>query len=272
MFDLIEDRFFSAGGGGGAEDNGGDGGSATSGGNGGDDGDPGEDGATPGSGGGGGGDGNNPGGNGSEGRVFVSYPIFRILPVEYLYFNAKYQNSSRTGELSWATAMEWENDRFEIERSVNNVNSWEKIGEVPGSGYTDGPIEYQYQDIKLPSSGGNIFYRLKQIDFNENFSFSDTKAIKIDPAPGTTSWNVYPNPTSGKVLNLEMKDLSSYGDRPITVRIIASNGTYGIIQVTELSSLSQMTAAYFEQKSAGVYTLEITWGDQKEYHKVILRR
>lgn len=196
----------------------------------------------------------------------------RILPVEYLYFNASYNSSIRTGELTWATAKEWENDRFEIERSVNDVKSWETVGQVPGAGYSDQPVEYEYQDMKLPLAGGNIFYRLKQFDFDGEFSYSETKAIRVEPMSGTASWRVYPNPTTGDPINLEMLDTGAYQDEKITVRIVSVTGQYDVIEGTSPSQLSAQLSDILRSKKAGIYTLEISWGMQREYHKVILRR
>jgi len=91
-------------------------------------------GAFDGSGGGGGShSGAENGGKGAKGVIIVRYDIPRTLPIEYLYFDSNYNSQVRTGELSWATAKEWENSHFEIERAVNNVREWKAIGEVSWS-------------------------------------------------------------------------------------------------------------------------------------------
>ncbi|WP_139352684.1 glycine-rich domain-containing protein [Algoriphagus sp. A40] len=220
----------------------------------------------------GGGAGGSRGGDGFPGVVYIRYPNYRILAVEYLYFNAKYNPGFRSGDLTWATAKEWENDRFEIERSVNDVKSWETIGQVNGAGYSDAPIDYSYQDMKLPLAGGNIFYRLKQVDFDGDSTYSDTKAIQVEAMPGTTYWRVYPNPTTGDPINLEMLDTGAYNDEEITVRVISATGQFETLQGSSATLLSSQLSEILRTKAAGIYTLEISWGNFKEYHKVILRR
>jgi hypothetical protein len=277
-FDITLNRFFGAGGAGGSRDNyTAIGGSSGAGGNGGSEEDNdatnGGNATTPGSGGGGGGhDEKVRGGNGAKGVVIVRYEIARILPVEFLYFNAKYNSVIRSGDLTWATAKEWENDRFEIERSVNNAQQWEAIGEIAGAGYADAEVKYDYSDIKLPAAGGNIFYRLKQYDFNGEFTYSDTKAIKVESLPGTSRWSVFPNPTTGDSFNIEILDLSVYRDEAITLRVIAMTGQFDIIEVIEMKNMGAKVSDLFESKTPGVYTIEIAWGANREYHKVILRR
>ncbi len=198
--------------------------------------------------------------------------IFKVLPVDYLYFNAKYHSTFRSGDLTWATAKEWENDRFEIERSINDIKSWETIGQVTGAGYSDKPVEYAYQDMKLPLAGGTIFYRLKQFDFDGDYGYSDVKAIQVEPTEGLTYWRVYPNPSNGSSINLEMLDTGTYQDEKISVRIVSVTGQYDTFEGDSPTSLSAQLAAILRSKTAGVYTLEISWGIKREYHKVILRR
>ncbi len=195
----------------------------------------------------------------------------RILPVEYLYFNVSLLRLDRTGELTWVTAKEWESSHFEIERSVNNVESWKVIDLILGSGYTDSPVEYRYKDQYLPVAGGNIFYRLKQVDFDGNSTYSVTKSIQVNPMNGTTNWRVYPNPTTGDPINLEMLDTGDFRDEKITVSVFSQTGLVEIIEGASANHLSAQLSNILRSKAAGIYTLAISWGDNREYHKLILR-
>ncbi len=218
----------------------------------------------------GGGAGTTAGGNGASGRVFINYSIYSILPVEYLSFTATYQKNTRSGLLNWSTAKEWENAHFEIERAVNHAKDWQNIGQVSGAGYSDQPINYSYQDLKLPLHGGSIFYRLKQRDFDGDSSYSETKSILVDAIPGTSYWRAYPNPTSGDSFHLELMDNSAYHDDLLTVRIIAASGQFDVIESKGISSLNALISDVLKSKESGVYTLEISWNIHREYHKFIL--
>jgi hypothetical protein len=228
--------------------------------------------ASPNSGSGGGaGSASTRGGNGSNGKVIVQI-VYRILPVEFSKFEVEFEEFNRVGRLSWGTSKEWENSHFEIERAVNSVKNWKTIARVEGNGYSDGPINYEYQDLKLPVAGGNIFYRLKQVDFDGEFSFSDTKSIKVEALPGTTQWRVFPNPTTGYPFSIQILDPSIYQDEPVTLRVISPTGQYEFIQLDEIQEMGTQVSNFFEQKASGVYTIEIAWGAKREYHKVILKR
>ena len=220
----------------------------------------------------GGGAGYGQGGRGGNGIVYIYYFNYRILKVEYLYFKSNYNEENRSGKLTWATSKEWENSHFEIERSVNNTKEWEAIDEVAGAGYSDKEVRYDYSDMKLPVAGGNIFYRLKQYDFDGAFTYSATRSIKVEALPGTTLWRVFPNPTTGNPFNIKILDPSAYQDEPITLRIISTTGQFETIQVSEMQQMGDQVSDWFTTRASGIYTIEISWGNQREYHKVILRR
>jgi hypothetical protein len=90
--------------------------------------------------------------------------------------------------------------------------------------------------------------------------------------PGTSYWRVFPNPTTGDPINLEMLDTGVYNDEEITVRVIAATGQFEILKGTSQSLLSSQLSNILRGKAAGIYTVEISWSTYKEYHKVILRR
>ncbi len=267
----FDNRVYAAGGGGAGEDDRGFGGANLRGGNGAEDDDEGEEGQTLGSGGGGGGD-DRRGGKGSNGVVIVRYEIARILPVEFLSFQSTYQVAKRTGFLEWATAKEWENSHFEIERAINSVDSWTKIGEIQGQGFADSPTSYSFEDINLPIQGGNIFYRLKQVDFDGTYTYSRTTAIQIEGQKSNKTWRAYPNPTNGYSFQIGMIDPSSYRDEPISIRVISPTGLYHYIRVDDIQTIGKQVGDWLIGQTAGIYTIEIVWGTNREYHKVILKR
>lgn len=113
------------------------------------------------------------------------------LPIELISFEAVKVNNEV--KLLWQTLSELNNDYYTIERSVD-LQNWEFITQVDGAGNSSTTLEYQTWD-KMPLEGTS-YYRLKQTDFNGEFSYSELKPIhfKID-----NELNIFPNPTSGIV-------------------------------------------------------------------------
>lgn len=91
------------------------------------------------------------------------------LPVQWLSFAAK--RESAIVLLDWATASEINSDYFEVQRSENG-SMFNVIGKVMASGESNNVSEYQYLDTKPLNNGKPVYYRLKQVDRDGQFSFS----------------------------------------------------------------------------------------------------
>jgi hypothetical protein len=112
-----------------------------------------------------------------------------IVPVELTSFTASVTGSDV--KLLWATASELNNSGFGIERKYANSEFME-VGFVPGFGTTSEPKSYSFSDQNLRS--GVYSYRLKQIDFDGTFTYSDEVEVEvIAPASFSLDQN-YPNP------------------------------------------------------------------------------
>ena len=116
------------------------------------------------------------------------------LPIELVYFNARLQNES-TVLLNWETATEINNDYFTIEKSNDAIN-WKSIGEIKGAGNSSQSINYSYRDYKLLS--GISYYRLKQIDFDGQYTYSQVEVIDLNRPNNFV--NIYPNPASKQIV------------------------------------------------------------------------
>ncbi len=114
------------------------------------------------------------------------------LPVELTTFSAKTNGSSV--ELKWQTATEINNLGFEVERRVKDqtTGNWKKIGFVEGNGNSNSTKNYGFKD-KNPSGGKRFLYRLKQIDNDGTFSYSDEVEVELLPDKFELYQN-YPNP------------------------------------------------------------------------------
>jgi photosystem II stability/assembly factor-like uncharacterized protein len=123
-----------------------------------------------------------------------------IVPVELISFTSSVNVKDVT--LNWQTATETNNSGFEIERNTpHNPLSrgeaegrgvWRSIGFVNGNGTTTEPQSYSFLDKEL--SVGKYQYRLKQIDFDGTFEYSNTIEVEIgNPTKFSLEQN-YPNP------------------------------------------------------------------------------
>jgi hypothetical protein len=131
---------------------------------------------------------NNPDGE-IRGQINFSNIVSGNVPVELMFFSASVKDNSIT--LSWTTATETNNRGFEIQKQ-NETNTWKTIGFVQGKGTSTEVQSYSFTDENLTSR--KYSYRLKQVDFDGRFEYSNVVNVNIG-APLSFELNQnYPNP------------------------------------------------------------------------------
>lgn len=114
-----------------------------------------------------------------------------VVPVELISFSGIQKENGVL--LSWRTSTETNNKGFEIERKLPaSENEWNKLSFIDGQGTTSETTEYEYLDeINLP---GIYNYRLKQIDFDGSFTYSNIVEIDFSTVLNYKLSQNYPNP------------------------------------------------------------------------------
>ncbi|WP_091652051.1 fibronectin type III domain-containing protein [Algoriphagus ornithinivorans] len=194
----------------------------------------------------------------------------RVLPIDLAYFTVAKNTDSRISMLRWATLKEWENSHFEIERSFNSIQEWASIGSVSGQGYSDGEVEYEFVDWSLPVSAGNIYYRIKQVDFDGTFSYSPVKAVQIDAIPGKDPWILYPNPSLlQEEVKIEWREPQDWKEEQVILRISNSKGFGTSLFLRNISEVQEVVKSYFNDQPAGLYLIDLSWADKNQQFKVL---
>ncbi len=189
-----------------------------------------------------------------------------IVPVELTSFTAN--SSGDVVNLLWSTATETNNKGFEIQRKIEN-GSWETIGYKAGRGTTTNITAYSFSDNTGNLNTGNLIYRLKQIDFDGTYKYSNEVEVqKIQLNKYELSQN-YPNPFNpstsikysiGKNGLVTLKIYNILGKEVVTlVNGVKTAGSYEIIfNAHNLSS--------------GVYFYKLQSGNYNETKKFILMK
>lgn len=114
------------------------------------------------------------------------------LPIELVEFSAVEEGTAVL--TTWTTATETDNDHFVVERSADAM-AFEAVGTVDGAGSSQALLNYAYTDeAPLP---GTSYYRLKQVDINGAFSYSDMEPVVRQG--GTEALRIWPNPVVGQL-------------------------------------------------------------------------
>lgn len=152
------------------------------------------------------------------------------LPVELMSFEATHVGSDAL--LQWATASEKNNNFFSIERSSEGQR-WTDIGKVDGNGTTAEIHNYEYRDLNINLLfSQSLYYRLKQVDYNGNFQYSEVKEITLSgiEATGIKAWyngtedRVYLNYTTATAESFSVQLTDIQGKLIAAQRVDASEG------------------------------------------------
>lgn len=144
----------------------------------------------------------------------VDFTIGSPMPVTLVSFEVK-PGSESSAVLNWKTSEETNNAGFDIEMSADARN-FTKVGFLEGGGSTKVVREYQYAVKHLQS--GRYYFRLKQLDYDGKFEYSQIRAMELKVAKELLS--VYPNPTSGKL----RINPSLHKGQAFTVKIVNQSG------------------------------------------------
>ena len=149
-----------------------------------------------------------------------------VLPVTLIGFTGSIKNNAAV--LNWSTASELNNKGFEVQLSHDNKN-FSAIGFVAGNGNTSAISQYSFMDDSKMLSGSN-YYRLKQIDNDGNYKYSNV--VKLDFK--RSSWNIFGNPSKNPSIQLQTDAQSN-----VAVQIVSLNGQ--VIQTINKGTLAAGT-------------------------------
>lgn len=190
--------------------------------------------------------------------------IDALVPVELTSFTATSNNNEVV--LNWSTATETNNQVFEVERKSEG-SEFRTIGYVDGKGTTTEQQNYSYSDKNVEV--GNYTYRLKQIDFNGQFEYSNEVEVEVS-APSVFALDQnYPNPFNpSTVINYSIPEVGFV--KLAVFNLLGEKVAELVNQVVEAGS-HQVT---FNASSlpSGAYFYSIESGDFTQVKKMLLTK
>jgi len=173
-----------------------------------------------------------------------------VLPIELTSFTVTKENNDAI--LKWTTASELNNERFEIEVALHPLpltnENFKRIGTVPGNGTTTTNQLYTYHD-ETPQKSGLRYYRLKQINTDGSFEYSDIKAVDFGERGEE---DVFPNPF---VNEIKIKNLP-HNTNLHNIQIFNSTGAL-VFERKNLQETEDLTLTFQERLPMGVYFLRL---------------
>ncbi len=188
------------------------------------------------------------------------------LPVEMRKFTAIKERNDVL--LTWQTASETNNEGFEVQWAMGSskmaVKDWETIGFEKGQGSFYDLNTYQFLH-EFPASGIN-YYRLKQIDYDGSFEYSDVESVQFPVGfhSNRKQLTVSPNPVSVGFFNL-----SFLNDDFETGELSIYNSMGRLVQSQTIWDLN--TEIQTEELVKGVYLVSLEINGQRFFEQIIVQ-
>lgn len=199
----------------------------------------------------------------------LGYDVKNYLPIQLYKFVAVIEEQNV--QLRWSTITEVNNFGFSIERkkieNSENVDEWKNIGFVPGSGNSNSPKDYFFEDQDV--STGFYSYRLIQLDNTGDSTFSKPLNVEVKSPEKYQLAQNYPNPFNP----VTRIDFELPRRERVTVSIINIIGKEIAILLDEIlepgAHSIELNADKFDL-SSGVYLYKLTAGQFAEIKKMTL--
>lgn len=187
-------------------------------------------------------------------------PVSGILPVVLKPLKGAYIDGR--SHLTWASLQESNSSHFEIQRS-NDGQNFTAIGRVNAVGNSDRQVDYQFDDVK--ANAGMNYYRLKLIDKDANFQYSNIVALNVN-IKGTTITGIYPAPFTDKV-NVT---ISSESNIQANVRLFDNTGKLLVSkQATLTKGVNNIVLDNLAALAKGFYIINVQAGEVVSTQKLI---
>lgn len=183
------------------------------------------------------------------------------LPVKIIYFTSKVENEKVS--LLWGTSQEINNQSFEVQRSFDGIN-FSTVEVINGQGTVSTQTEYTAKDIFFEDQ--QVYYRLKQTDFNGAFSYSEIITVLTHAV--SNQMKVYPNPAeSGSLVHIH---LSNFEESLVVLTDHLGNELYSIVTIESEDGINWAFPTPKGLKP-GIYYIKATSNNQLFNEKLVIR-
>jgi hypothetical protein len=182
--------------------------------------------------------------------------VTTTLPVKLVNFQL--ENKAGASILNWTITSAINFSHFELQRSFNGV-AFEKIAAIEGKNQQ---TTSNYSYIDKPSNFNTVYYRLKIVDKDGSFSYSNIlKAVSNDKQP---SLNVFPSITKGEMLTIDYSNVDTQSE----LKIINSNAQIvKVFQVKGNNGIIKIEASNFNK---GIYIVQLSNKNLVLHKKIII--
>lgn len=181
-----------------------------------------------------------------------------MLPVRFTSFVAK--KAGNKVNLSWSTAQEINNNRFEIEKSLDG-NDWQTIAMVMGAGTTTTVSDYSYTDQQVKD--GTLYYRIRQVDMDGKTTVSGTQIVRSENSVNSPVARVYASSAHSLQINFNAATAQN-----VMVRVFDLNGR--LVGEQSFASAASNISMSFARDLKGIHVVQVADGNNlRQVNKIL---
>ncbi len=184
------------------------------------------------------------------------------LPIELLDFTARLEVDHVN--LRWITSTEHNNDYFMVERAGEDLK-WKDFLTVPGAGSSTTQLSY-YEKDREPLLGVS-YYRLKQVDFDGTYTYSDVVSVLNTSARDEDAVFMFPNPASSGSIFLRIPDVTKVYDTRVRIFNLQGKVVWG----GSFAANTNLLEITYGNLSSGIYLIEIQSNVIYESKKLVIQ-
>jgi hypothetical protein len=181
------------------------------------------------------------------------YPDQIKLPVKLIDFTARYTKPNVV--LEWSTAQEHNFSHFIVEHSTDGQD-FTQTALVFGVGESDSKINYSYTDKDMKGRGGIIYYRLKEVDIDGAFKYSNIRIVRLDEENTSITLTTFPNPAT---TDLRITLPSPWQNKQVHIDLYSASGQ--LMNTFNISKSSQTESISVAPLQRGIYFIQARCGE-----------
>ena len=171
--------------------------------------------------------------------------------------------NSKDVQVNWSTAMEENNDYFIVERRYEFEHEFTEVARTPGAGTSNDRLDYRAVDYTCNWLSPTVYYRIKQVDYNGEYSYSHTVAVS---KTAEVEVLMYPNPAQQETTVAVLGDV-----KVKQLRIIDMMGK-DVSMSTNMQENSQVYSIDLSGLRNGAYIIEVITNEERITERLTIAR
>lgn len=192
---------------------------------------------------------------------FNTFSLPAVLPVSLISFQANLKD--KTASLNWISSNHYNFSHYVVEKSTDGRTFEQAAVLFVDANYSNASNGYTYKDNLQNSSSKVVYYRLKMVDTDEKYAYSEVRMVRL-ATENKVQISTFPNPV---VNELRVMVPAEWQEKAVTYEIYNSTGV--MVSRVQNSKASQIQQLNVQQLNSGNYIVKVSNGSAVSTSKIV---